>query len=42
MVVRAQWRGEAVYLVKPPTFMNVSGPAVAGVAAQRWGPGRPI
>jgi peptidyl-tRNA hydrolase, PTH1 family len=30
-VVKAQWRGEPVYLVKLPTFMNVSGPAVAGV-----------
>jgi peptidyl-tRNA hydrolase, PTH1 family len=30
-VVKAQWRGDAVYLVKLPTFMNVSGPAVAGV-----------
>ncbi len=30
-VVRAQWRGEPVYLVKLPTFMNISGPAVADV-----------
>jgi len=30
-VVRAQWRGEPLYLVKLSTFMNVSGPAVAGV-----------
>lgn len=29
MVARAQWRGEVVHLVKPSTFMNVSGPAVA-------------
>ena len=31
MVARAQWRGESLYLVKPLTFMNVSGPAVARV-----------
>ena len=30
-VAKGQWRGEPVYLVKLPTFMNVSGPAVAGV-----------
>ncbi|MGH7333892.1 MAG: aminoacyl-tRNA hydrolase [Candidatus Rokuibacteriota bacterium] len=30
-VVNAQWRGDPVYLVKLPTFMNVSGPAVAGI-----------
>jgi PTH1 family peptidyl-tRNA hydrolase len=30
-VARGQWRGEPVYLVKPSTFMNVSGSVVAGV-----------
>jgi peptidyl-tRNA hydrolase, PTH1 family len=30
-VARAQWRGDPVCLVKPLTFMNVSGPAVAAV-----------
>ncbi len=29
MVARAQWRGEPLYLVKPISFMNVSGPPVA-------------
>ena len=29
MVARAQWRGEPLYLVKPLTFMNVTGPAMA-------------
>ena len=29
MVARGQWRGEPLYLVKPISFMNVSGPAVA-------------
>jgi len=29
MVARGQWRGETVDLVKPLTFMNVSGPVVA-------------
>jgi PTH1 family peptidyl-tRNA hydrolase len=28
-VARAQWRGAVLHLVKPATFMNVSGPAVA-------------
>jgi PTH1 family peptidyl-tRNA hydrolase len=28
-VARARWRGETVYLVKPQSYMNVSGPAVA-------------
>ena len=28
-VARATWQGEALYLVKPVCFMNVSGPAVA-------------
>ena len=27
-VARAQWRGEALYLIKPGSFMNVTGPAV--------------
>lgn len=27
-VARAQWRGESVYLIKPGSFMNVTGPAV--------------
>jgi PTH1 family peptidyl-tRNA hydrolase len=31
MVARAQWRGEPLYLVKPLSFMNVSGPVVATV-----------
>lgn len=30
-VARGQWRGEPLCLVKPSTFMNVSGPVVAGV-----------
>ena len=29
VVARAQWRGEPLHLVKPLTFMNVCGPAVA-------------
>ena len=28
-VAPGRWRGEAIYLVKPAAFMNVSGPAVA-------------
>ena len=28
-VARARWRGETVYLLKPQSFMNVCGPAVA-------------
>jgi len=28
LVARANWRGDALYLVKPQSFMNVSGPAV--------------
>ena len=28
VVARATWRGDTLYLVKPQTFMNVSGPAV--------------
>lgn len=31
VVARAQWRGEPLYLVKPLSFMNVSGPALAAV-----------
>ena len=27
-LARASWRGDSLYLVKPQTFMNVSGPAV--------------
>jgi peptidyl-tRNA hydrolase, PTH1 family len=27
-LARANWRGDSLYLVKPQTFMNVSGPAV--------------
>jgi PTH1 family peptidyl-tRNA hydrolase len=29
MVARGQWRGAPIELVKPSTFMNLSGPAVA-------------
>jgi peptidyl-tRNA hydrolase, PTH1 family len=29
MIARAGWRGEPLYLVKPISFMNVSGPVVA-------------
>lgn len=29
LVARGRWHGEPVYLVKPLTFMNVTGPAVA-------------
>ncbi|MBI4271370.1 MAG: aminoacyl-tRNA hydrolase [Candidatus Rokubacteria bacterium] len=29
LVARAQWRGESLALVKPQSFMNVSGPVVA-------------
>ena len=29
LVARAQWRGEPLALVKPQSFMNVSGPVVA-------------
>jgi aminoacyl-tRNA hydrolase len=28
LVARGNWRGDALYLVKPQSFMNVSGPAV--------------
>jgi PTH1 family peptidyl-tRNA hydrolase len=34
VMARAQWRGEAVDLVKPQSFMNVSGKAVASVLRQ--------
>jgi PTH1 family peptidyl-tRNA hydrolase len=30
-VARATWRGDSLYLVKPQSFMNVSGPAVRRV-----------
>jgi peptidyl-tRNA hydrolase, PTH1 family len=30
-VARATWRGDTLYLVKPQSFMNVSGPAVRRV-----------
>jgi PTH1 family peptidyl-tRNA hydrolase len=36
LVARASWRGEPLYLVKPQTFLNVSGPAVAA-ALRRLG-----
>jgi peptidyl-tRNA hydrolase, PTH1 family len=29
LIARAQWRGEPLALVKPQTFMNVTGPTVA-------------
>ena len=35
-VARAQWRGEPLYLIKPGSFMNVTGPAV-GRLARRLG-----
>ena len=31
-IARARWHGASVYLVKPRTFMNVSGPAVARIS----------
>ena len=31
-IARAQWQGEALVLIKPACFMNVSGPAVARVS----------
>lgn len=34
MVARGQWRGEPLYLVKPISFMNVTGPVAA--ATLRW------
>jgi peptidyl-tRNA hydrolase, PTH1 family len=36
VVARAQWRGEPLYLVKPQSYMNVSGRAVAA-ALRRLG-----
>jgi aminoacyl-tRNA hydrolase len=29
LVARTEWRGETLYLIKPLTYMNVSGPVVA-------------
>lgn len=38
-VARGRWRGETVYLAKPGSFMNVSGPAVARISRKlRVGP----
>jgi PTH1 family peptidyl-tRNA hydrolase len=38
-IARGRWRGETVYLVKPNSFMNVSGPAVARISRKlRLGP----
>ena len=34
VLARGQWRGEPVDLVKPQTFMNTSGPAVAAILHQ--------
>ena len=34
LVARGAWRGDTVYLVKPQSFMNVSGPAVRRVCAE--------
>jgi peptidyl-tRNA hydrolase, PTH1 family len=31
-IAQARWHGASVYLVKPRTFMNVSGPAVARIS----------
>ena len=31
LVARGSWRGDALYLVKPQSFMNVSGPSVRHV-----------
>jgi len=31
LIARGTWRGDALYLVKPQSFMNVSGPAVRRV-----------
>jgi PTH1 family peptidyl-tRNA hydrolase len=33
-VARGRWRGETLYLLKPRSFMNVSGPAVARLSRQ--------
>jgi len=38
-IARGRWQGETVYLVKPASFMNVSGPAVARISRKlRVGP----
>ena len=38
-VARGRWQGETLYLVKPASFMNVSGPAVARISRKhRLGP----
>jgi PTH1 family peptidyl-tRNA hydrolase len=38
-LARGRWRGETLYLVKPGSFMNVSGPAVARISRKlRLGP----
>jgi peptidyl-tRNA hydrolase, PTH1 family len=38
-IARGRWQGETVYLVKPASFMNVSGPAVARISRRlRVGP----
>jgi peptidyl-tRNA hydrolase, PTH1 family len=34
LVARGEWQGEPLYLVKPLSFMNVSGPPVATVAGR--------
>jgi len=33
-VARGRWQGETVYLIKPGSFMNVTGPPVARLARQ--------
>jgi peptidyl-tRNA hydrolase, PTH1 family len=39
LVARGGWRGDTLYLVKPQTFMNISGPAVrSALAAFSAGP----
>ncbi len=38
-IARGRWQGETLYLVKPASFMNVSGPAVARISRKlRVGP----
>jgi PTH1 family peptidyl-tRNA hydrolase len=38
-IARGRWHGETLYLVKPVSFMNVSGPAVARISRRlRVGP----
>jgi PTH1 family peptidyl-tRNA hydrolase len=40
MVAHARWRGEPVLLIKPLSFMNATGPVVAGLAQRLdFGPG---